>query len=945
MAIIPEGLLGGVSGIVRDGLLGVTSDIVRDKLIPEFKSLWGTDEEVKRLKDQKDRIWEFICDVYEKQVVDKRQMQWVIDHIHLAYQIETALETYHDECPERGPEEPPLGIIGSIKNGLKKTTQIRFLSNFQKEITAIKERIRELEEYRQRYGIITVGEDWDDVGGGQNKRMKRDPVHTLRPIGYPDIIGFATDIDNILRWLHDENIVSLAVVSIVGIGGSGKSTITRKVCNRNDVKSSFDKLIFTEITQNYVLRNVLREIAKKLEINSTDNKDEQELSYLIWERLEETRYLIILDDVWTEDLWDELSKILPDKKKGSRVIITTRFENVAKRADTTYPPYELPLLDPNESLKLFLKNAVPKNHDCPDPSSDLYNIAKQFADKCRGLPLALQLLGCLVSIKPYTIPAWKDLLRTMTFHAEVPKCIDVVATSYEHLPLIEKLCFLYFAAFPQSTEIEAKQLLRIWCGDGLIRIRPNDSRTVEEIAECILEDLAQRNMVQVLKRYPQGSIGFIRLHDVLSELAIRKAEELNFFMVRSKSDDWECCSKAPRMAIHYPLDLDISLGNYASHNVYSLFIFNVPVKEITVKEITLNLDCSKLRKLRVLSCELRKLDCFELRKWCTTVKLQSLEGAPHLRYLQLVADIEGKESEFEEWIRGMKYLETLDLRGTECYLSDCIWQAKTQLRHVFIYPGIKGCPASIDLKNLQTLRGFVEWNDQWGTSSFPNIPNVRDLSICIPEKVSAREVASLIGRLKHVVHLTMLGNAIDLQEIATATGSCLFNENLISLSVYNYNDNRRDSATLSMPLVLRDDMLPPHLVELNIRGYEFGSDFIPVLEKLRSLKALTLWRMSSKENEDQVRRIKCSAGGFKQLELLIFRHLPLEEWEIEPGAMPMLKWLQVSCCDPLRVPPELTNHLSGLQSLDWVTNIQTNNDALNNIFEQRPNLRFPVLLD
>ncbi|KAJ4792082.1 Disease resistance protein (CC-NBS-LRR class) family protein [Rhynchospora pubera] len=494
MAIIAEGLLGGVSGIVRDGLLGSVSDIVRDKLIPEFKSLWGTDEEVERLKDQKDRIWEFICDVYKKQVVDKWQMQWVIDLIHLAYQIETALETYHDGCAERGPEEPPLGIIGRIKSGLKRTTQIRFLSNFQKEITAIKERICELEEYRQRYGIITVGEDWDDVGG-QNKRIKRDPVHTLRPIGDPDIIGFSTDIDNILWWLLDENIARLAVVSVVGIGGAGKSTITRKVCNSNDVKESFDKVIFIEITRNYVLRNILREIAKMLEINSND-KDERELSYLIWERLENTRYLIVLDDVWTEDLWDELSKILPDKEKRSRVMITTRFENVAKRADTTYPPYKLPLLNADESLNLFLRKAVPKNHQYPDPSSDLYNLAKQFAAKCQGLPLALELLGGLVSLKPYTFHARKDFLRTMTFHADVHKCLDVVATSYEYLPLNEKLCFLYFAAFPQSITIDAEQLFRIWSGDGLIRIRSNEKRAVEEIAESILDDLVQRSVLR-----------------------------------------------------------------------------------------------------------------------------------------------------------------------------------------------------------------------------------------------------------------------------------------------------------------------------------------------------------------------------------------------------------------------------------------------------------------
>ncbi|KAJ1698014.1 hypothetical protein LUZ63_006526 [Rhynchospora breviuscula] len=928
MAIIAEGLLGGVSGIVRDGLLGGVLDIVRDKLIPEFKSLWGNDEEVKRLKGQKDRIWEFICDVNEKQVVDKQQMRWVIDLINLAYQIETALETYHDECPERGPEEPSSGIISRIfKSGLKKTTQIRFLSNFQKEITAIKERIRELEEYRQRYGIKTVGEDWDDVGRGQNKRIKRDPVHTLHPIGDLDIVGFAKDIDNILGSLIDENITSLAVVSVVGIGGGGKSTITRKVCNRNDVKGRFGEVIFIDITRNYVLRNVLKEIAKKLEISSTDNKNERELSDLIWERLQNTRYLIVLDDVWTEELWDELSKILPDKTNGSRVIITTRSENVAKWADTTYTPHKLQLLDADESLDLFLKKAVPKNHQCPDPSSDLYNIAKQFSDKCRGLPLALELLGRLVSIQSYNVDEWKDLLRTMTWQVDVRKCIDVVATSYEYLPLNEKLCFLYFAAFPQSTQIAAKELVRIWSADGFIQIQPNDRRTVEEIADRILEDLAQRNMVHVLGRSRDGSIGYIRLHDVLSELAVQKAQEVNFLMVCSKPDVWEHCSKAPRVAIHYSSYLNEQFGNYASPNVYSLFIFNGK---------NLNLDCSKLRRLRVLSSNKRLIP---------SVKLQSFERAPHLRYLQLGVYIMGKESEFEEWIRGMKYLETLDLTGSWGHLSDCMWQAKTQFRHVItsdtVFSStlrIKGPPVSIDLKNLQTL-SVVEWNDQWGTSSFPNIPNVRDLGISIPENVPASVVASLIGRLKCVVNLEIRGKAIDLQEIAMATGNCPFNENLKYLYVTNDTDIWRDGGTLPLPLDLCDGMLPPHLIELQILGHQFGSDFMPVLEKLGSLKILFLWGPFGKENENWVRRIKCSAGGFKQLEQLRLWSVPLEEWEIEPGAMPILKRLVVSHCDPLRVPPELTNHLSSLQSLEWDTNIQTNKDAIDNIFEQRPNLR------
>ncbi|KAJ4815895.1 NBS-LRR disease-resistance protein scn3r1 [Rhynchospora pubera] len=388
----------------------------------------------------------------------------------------------------------------------------------------------------------------------------------------------------------------------------------------------------------------------------------------------------------------------------------------------------------------------------------------------------------------------------MSWHVDVRKCIDAVATSYECLPLIEKLCFMYLAAFPPSTKIDAKELLRIWSGEGLIRIRPNDKRTAEEIAECILEDLAQRNMVRVLKRFPDGSIKDIQLHDVLTELAVKKAQELNFLMVCSKPDVWEHCSNAPRVAIHYSSDdLDVSFGIYASHNVYSLFI-----SSDLWSWKALNLDCSKVRRLRVLRCDERN---------SRVVKLRSLElrAFSHLRYLRSRDDLKWKGSGFEEWIRGMKYLETLDLRILSHGFTDCMWQAKTQLRHVLLPDIIKGPPVSVDLKNLQTLNN-VEWNSQWGISSFPNIPNVRDLDIHIPREVRGREVAGLIRRLKYVVRLKLSGCLINFQNIASAYARCcIFSETLKSLEVTKYRCYGEcygtEDETPLFPLVLRDGML------------------------------------------------------------------------------------------------------------------------------------------
>ncbi|KAJ3707167.1 hypothetical protein LUZ61_010872 [Rhynchospora tenuis] len=474
----------------------------------------------------------------------------------------------------------------------------------------------------------------------------------------------------------------------------------------------------------------------------------------------------------------------------------------------------------------------------------------------------------------------------MSWRVDGSKCIDTITTSYEYLPLAEKLCFLYFAAFPEDHEIKAEVLLRIWVAERLIP--HEDTRTLEETAERFLEDLVQRSMVQV-ERLPDGSIDICRVHDTLRDLAIQKAKDMNFLMVCSSTDDWESCSKARRVAIHCSSHDNGPKRNCASPNVRSLLFFADSSK----------LDCSQYRVLRVLLNMRGKLT------------LQSFRGSSHLRYLGLDgSDIRGKETEFGIWITGMKYLETLDLTTSmHGDLSKWIWKVKT-LRHVMLGTGLEtqGPPTTVDLRNVQTLR-CVSWNRSWETSDFPNIPKARELVIRIDNLTPEREVANLLCRLKYLLVLELIG-PINLSKIAN--GVCVFNDYLKFLIIQSKH---------RLPLVLCDDMLPRHLMQLNLEGYKFESDPMPVLEKLESLKALSLCGCGFLENsENAVRGIRCSSGGFKQLEVLEFERLPWEVWEFEMGAMPMLRRLKVRRCYRLRMPPVL-NYLPRLQDVDWEYNL------------------------
>ena len=113
------------------------------------------------------------------------------------------------------------------------------------------------------------------------------------------------------------------------------------------------------ISQKFSLTDLLRKMISKYNDSVPKDRDEDYYVGELKSFLSSKRYLIILDDVWTGDLWNELKDVLPDVKNGSRVLMTSRSIEVAKSADSKMAPYELKFLDDEKSLDLLLKKALP----------------------------------------------------------------------------------------------------------------------------------------------------------------------------------------------------------------------------------------------------------------------------------------------------------------------------------------------------------------------------------------------------------------------------------------------------------------------------------------------------------------------------------------------------------------------------------------------------------
>lgn len=119
-----------------------------------------------------------------------------------------------------------------------------------------------------------------------------------------------------------------------------------------------------------LLRGMVKELfpAKKEELTANiDSMDARQLKEKIKDHLQSKRYLIVLDDIWSTDALFRICSAFPRNTCGSRVIVTTRKEDVTSALSDEVYPIHLHPLDMKESWELFRKKVF-WNQPCPPES-------------------------------------------------------------------------------------------------------------------------------------------------------------------------------------------------------------------------------------------------------------------------------------------------------------------------------------------------------------------------------------------------------------------------------------------------------------------------------------------------------------------------------------------------------------------------------------------------
>jgi Leucine-rich repeat (LRR) protein len=465
----------------------------------------------------------------------------------------------------------------------------------------------------------------------------------------------------------------------------------------------------------------------------------------------------VLDDVWNEDSekWSELKEVLMGGASGSRILVTTRSEKVA-RISGTVEPYFLEGLEEDASWSLFKQLAFEKGQELEETSS-MAAIGREILKKCSGIPLAIRTIGSLLRFK--NSKEWSSF-KDNEFSKIPQNATDIIPTlklSYDHLPSHLKHCFAYCSLFPKDHRFDKSGLIQLWMAQGFVKSCDGQNRCLEEVGNEYFMDLLGRSFFQEARTDDFGDVDYCKMHDLMHDLAISVAGSLITTLDGMKRNLHE---KTRHVSVvdYYDFDASSITTSLCKASSIRTFLCNptsffaLLYHDSTIVDF---LDCEaifssskflrvldlhdrnhellpssigKLKHLRYLDLSwnenLKKLpNCITRLQNLQTLKLQScqnLEELPssigklqHLRYLDLSWNKNLKKlPNFMSKLLNLQTLELLNCSNLEGLPRDM--KELVNLRHL----KMQGCnrltymPRGLGLlTNLQTLSKFVVHKD------------------------------------------------------------------------------------------------------------------------------------------------------------------------------------------------------------------------------------------
>ncbi|KAJ9158661.1 hypothetical protein P3X46_024225 [Hevea brasiliensis] len=499
---------GSILSVCFQGLLHRLNSIDFMKYIGQGQVLTQLKKWEKMLK----RIHAVLEDAEEKQTANRLVEIWLSDLRDLAYDLEDIIDELATEVQRHNLEDKSVRTNNKVQNCFS-----IMCNGVNVNLNTVKfnaEMVAKIEKAGARLDEIIKQKDELRLAEYTRRRVshvtERPPSTSL--VNEAKVYGREEDKKAMLKLLNAEtNDAEVSVIPIIGMGGLGKTTLAQLVYN--DATLEFDLKAWVSVGEDFDVFRVTKTVLLQMG-DSGDDEDLDSLQVKLKQKLLKQKFLVVLDDVWTENYeqWTVFRSPFEAATPQSRIIVTTRSLEVSLMMGTT-PAYPLKELSYDECFNVFAQHALGatsfKEH------LELKEMGEEIVKRCGGLPLAAKALGGILRGKPNP-NVWKELLSSEIWELPNNKSniLPALRLSYLHLPPHLKQCFAYCAIFPKNYEVDKDELALLWMAEGFFYDQ-KEMKDCEGLGHKYFDDLLSRSFFQQSNDNKSKYI----MHDLIHDLA------------------------------------------------------------------------------------------------------------------------------------------------------------------------------------------------------------------------------------------------------------------------------------------------------------------------------------------------------------------------------------------------------------------------------------------
>ncbi|XP_066342298.1 putative disease resistance protein RGA1 [Miscanthus floridulus] len=528
-----------------DALAPYVKKLIADMAQEEVSVLLGVSSEITKLEDNMEGLKAFLNDAERRRITDTSVQRWSTKLKNAMYDATDILDLCQLKADKRRESRGGGNVEhkspGCFQSLLFCLWNPMFAHKIGSRIKELNKRLESIHKEADKYKF--------NIGLGSNLEPRKltaaelSSYRTSSQVDESAIVGeqIEKDTRELVQVLttDDDNNHNIKVVSIIGAGGMGKTTLAQKIFNDTSIQEHFKtKTIWLSITQQFDEVELLRTAIKHAGGDHGAEKDKNTVTETLFHTLSSGRFLLVMDDVWSQKVWNDVLSVpvrnASKKQPGSRVLVTTRSAHLPQQMQAPLHQHRVNPLENDDAWSLLKKQLQP---DQVDGIDQLKTIGMEILENCDGLPLAIKVIGGLLSTRYPSEHEWKSVLNKPAWSLTglPPELDNRLYLSYEDLSPQIKQCFLYCSLFPKGEEIIGDVVTQMWISEGFIQ--PLDGSSIisheygfEEMATEYYRELIKRNLLQPIKGYLLTGYR-CTMHDVVRTFAEYMAREESLVVV------------------------------------------------------------------------------------------------------------------------------------------------------------------------------------------------------------------------------------------------------------------------------------------------------------------------------------------------------------------------------------------------------------------------------